>query len=34
MGELSLKDPASVSEVDKAEAVRLKAEGNKEFQRT
>ena len=33
MGELSLKDPATISETDKAEAARLKAEGNKEFQR-
>ncbi|KAG8687649.1 hypothetical protein FRC08_011870 [Ceratobasidium sp. 394] len=32
MGELSLKDAASLSEQDKAEAARLKAEGNKAFQ--
>ncbi|KAF8608507.1 protein phosphatase 5 [Ceratobasidium sp. AG-I] len=32
IGELSLKDPASISEMDKAEAARLKVEGNKEFQ--
>ncbi|KAG8720646.1 hypothetical protein FRC09_009214 [Ceratobasidium sp. 395] len=32
IGELSLKDASSLSETDKAEAARLKAEGNKEFQ--
>ncbi|KAG8742719.1 hypothetical protein FRC10_000993 [Ceratobasidium sp. 414] len=32
MGELSLKDASSLSDKDKAEAARLKAEGNKEFQ--
>ncbi|KAB5588592.1 Protein phosphatase 5 [Ceratobasidium theobromae] len=33
LGDLSLRDPSSVSEKDKAEAVRLKAEGNAEFQK-
>ncbi|CAE6475867.1 unnamed protein product [Rhizoctonia solani] len=33
MGDLSLKDPASVSDKAKAEAARLKAEGNAEFQK-
>ncbi|ELU38454.1 phosphoprotein phosphatase [Rhizoctonia solani AG-1 IA] len=32
LGDLSLKDPASISDKDKAEAARLKAEGNAEFQ--
>jgi len=32
MGDLSLKDPASVTDKDKAEAARLKTEGNKAFQ--
>ncbi|CAE6539787.1 unnamed protein product, partial [Rhizoctonia solani] len=33
MGDLSLKDPAAVSDQAKAEAARLKAEGNTEFQK-